>query len=100
MRIARRRLDIGMVECLLYELQVASLAQELGPQIVTKVMKAKGFDPCPRPSSPPLRLSSVECDRIPLAFNALASCVQSAVGEHKEGMIAHKRSQDRPDLIR
>jgi hypothetical protein len=38
-RISRRRLDVGMAQCLLDRFQISCLAQQLGPQIMQEVVE-------------------------------------------------------------
>ena len=48
MGVAQRGLEIGVVERLLHQLQVAGLAQQFGADVVPEIMKAKSCTPAAR----------------------------------------------------
>src|SRR5262249_32843243 len=71
--VARRRRDRGVIERALYQFQVAGLAQKLGAEVMTEVMKAEVRDTRALAQITPMTLQSVIRDRIALAAHAIAS---------------------------
>ena len=57
MRITSRRLNLGMVQCALDDLEVAGLPQQLGCKVVPEIMEAEVLHPCVLGS-----LASTPCD--------------------------------------
>jgi len=63
-RIARRGLDIRMVERLLHQLQIAGLAQELGREIVPEVVETEAGDARTLAQIAPVAFHAVVAERI------------------------------------
>src|SRR5262245_32217100 len=67
--IAQGVADVGMVEHLLHELEVASLTQRLGREIVPEIVEAEADDAGRLTQPVPMRPQSGERDRIALALH-------------------------------
>src|ERR1700738_1506321 len=101
MGIAQGALDVAMVHRLLHELEVAAVAQELGPEIMPVVVEAEILDACSLPQPLPRRLGPGDRQWVALAAQPPEPLVAVLrdVGEDEFGMLALQREQDFADGI-
>src|SRR5262249_22068849 len=99
--VSRRRLDAGVAERLLHELEVAGFAQELGGEVMPVVVEAEAGDASELVQALPIGMHATVGQRITLALDA--PCVQArtasltAIGENEFGMMPAERPQDLAD---
>src|SRR4051812_18118875 len=100
MRVAHGVLDVGVVERLLYHRQIAGLAQELGREVMSIVVKSEPDDTGPQPQPTPVRLHAVIGERISFALDAPLLTALADIGENQRGMMLAQRPQKFTNLRR
>jgi hypothetical protein len=98
-RIARRGLDIRVVEHLLHQLEVAGVAQQLGRKIMPEIVESEIGQSRRCADATPSRVQAVLGDWTALAFHPAASRALDDVGKHENNMVAAQRPQDCPHLV-
>src|ERR1700730_9765207 len=100
MRIARGGLDAAVVARPLYQLEVASLAQQLGREVVSVVVEAKAGDARPRAQPPPRGLDAGIGEGIAPALHAAIAGTLGDIGEYGQGMVPAQWPEDFADRAR
>ena len=88
MRVPQRGLDIAVVQRLLDQLEVAGVAQQLGAEVMSEVVKAEALDARLGAHPPPCRPQSVEGERVTLAAYSALVAADRDIGEHEVRMLA------------
>src|SRR5262245_37174469 len=94
MCIARCGLEIGVPERLLYQLEIAGLAQELGAEVVAEVVEAEVGHPCPPAQIAPVTFQPVVRDRIALALDTAVAGALGDESEDKFRVVPLQRPED------
>src|SRR5262245_53521056 len=100
MRIARRGLEIAVVERALHQLQVAGRAQKLGAEIVPQVVKPEADHAGALAQPLPCDLHAGIGEGMSLALHAAVAGALSDIGKHELGMVPLQRPDDFTDRRR